>query len=72
MPGGEAGECERRSRHGTGESACAARLHDHGLYVDEIDVPQAGAGEARVRVHAAGITRNELSWRTDWLPATVS
>ena len=49
----------------------AVRLHDYGLSVDEIDVPQPGAGEALVRVHAAAITREELSWR-DRLPTTVS
>ena len=35
-------------------------------------MPQPGAGEALVRVHAAGITRDELSWRTDRLPAIPS
>jgi NADPH:quinone reductase-like Zn-dependent oxidoreductase len=50
----------------------AVRLHDHGLSVDEIDVPRPGAGEALVRVHAAGITRDELSWRIDRLPAIPS
>jgi hypothetical protein len=50
----------------------AVRLHDHGLSVDEIDVPQPGAGEVLVRVHAAAITRDELSWRGDRLPAIPS
>ena len=49
----------------------AVRLHDHGLSIDDIDVPQPGAGEALVRVHAAAITRGELTWR-DRLPITVS
>jgi NADPH:quinone reductase-like Zn-dependent oxidoreductase len=50
----------------------AVRLHNHGLSVEEIDVPRPGAGEALVRVHAAAITRDELSWRSDQLPATPS
>ena len=50
----------------------AVRLHDHGLSVDEIDVPRPGEGEALVRVHAAAITRDELSWRIDRLPAIPS
>jgi NADPH:quinone reductase-like Zn-dependent oxidoreductase len=50
----------------------AVRLHDHGLSLDEIDVPQPGAGEALVRVHAAAITRDELTWRIDSIPAIPS
>jgi NADPH:quinone reductase-like Zn-dependent oxidoreductase len=54
----------------------AARLHPPGgigaLSVDEIEVPQPGSGEALVRVHAAAITRDELDWPTDRLPAIVS
>jgi NADPH:quinone reductase-like Zn-dependent oxidoreductase len=50
----------------------AVRLHAHGLSVDELDVPQPGAGEALVRVYAAAITRDELSWRVDRLPAIPS
>jgi NADPH:quinone reductase-like Zn-dependent oxidoreductase len=54
----------------------AVRLHPPGgidaLSVDEIEVPQPGPGEALVRVHAAAITRNELDWPTDRLPAIVS
>ena len=54
----------------------AARLNPPGgidaLSVDEIEVPQPGAGEALVRVHAAAITRDELDWPTDRLPAIVS
>jgi NADPH:quinone reductase-like Zn-dependent oxidoreductase len=52
------------------------RLHPPGgidaLSVDEIEVPQPDLGEALVRVHAAGITRDELDWPTDRLPAIVS
>jgi NADPH:quinone reductase-like Zn-dependent oxidoreductase len=54
----------------------AVRLHPPGgidaLFVDEIEVPQPGPGEALVRVHAAAITRDELHWPTDRLPAIVS
>jgi NADPH:quinone reductase-like Zn-dependent oxidoreductase len=54
----------------------AVRLHPPGgidaLSVDEVEVPQPGSGEALVRVHAAAITRDELDWPTDRLPAIVS
>src|SRR5918996_3357749 len=53
----------------------AVRLHGEGvdtLSLDEIDVPTPGAGEALVRVHAAGLTREELTWPTDRLPAIPS
>lgn len=54
----------------------AARLRPPGgidaLSVDEIEVPQPGSGEALVRVHATAITRDELDWPTDRLPAIVS
>ena len=50
----------------------AARLHPEGLRIDEIDVPSPGDGDVLVRVHAAAITRDELEWPTDRLPAIVS
>lgn len=50
----------------------AVRLHDDGLRVERIPVPRPAAGEAVVRVHAAAITRDELTWPTDRLPATPS
>jgi NADPH:quinone reductase-like Zn-dependent oxidoreductase len=50
----------------------AVRLHPDGLSLDELEVPTPGPGEVLVRVHAAAITRDELSWPTDRLPATVS
>src|SRR5437762_13083722 len=54
----------------------AVRLHPPGgidaLSVDDVDVPRPGPGEALVRVHAAAITRDELDWPTDRLPAIVS
>jgi NADPH:quinone reductase-like Zn-dependent oxidoreductase len=42
------------------------------LVVDEIETPGHGAGEALVSVHAAAITRHELDWPVDRLPATPS
>src|SRR4029450_7300813 len=41
-----------------------------GLVYEEIETPQPGPGEALVRVHAAAITRDELGWTSDRLPAT--
>jgi NADPH:quinone reductase-like Zn-dependent oxidoreductase len=39
------------------------------LAVEEADRPRPGPGEALVRVHAAAITRGELEWPGDRLPA---
>jgi NADPH:quinone reductase-like Zn-dependent oxidoreductase len=39
----------------------AVRLHDTGLVVEEIGVPAVHEGEALIRVHAAAITRDELT-----------
>jgi NADPH:quinone reductase-like Zn-dependent oxidoreductase len=54
----------------------AVRLHApggrEGLQVEEIATPDPGAGEVLVRVHAAAITRDELGWPVDRLPATPS
>ena len=50
----------------------AVRLHPKGLSVDEIEMPSPGDGDVLVRVHAAAITRGELGWPTDRLPAIVS
>ena len=50
----------------------AVRLHDTGLAVEDIEVPSPGQGEALVRVHAAAITRDELTWPEDRLPAIPS
>jgi NADPH:quinone reductase-like Zn-dependent oxidoreductase len=50
----------------------AARIHADGLKVEEIETPAPGNGEVLVRVHAAAITRDELEWPTDRLPAIVS
>jgi NADPH:quinone reductase-like Zn-dependent oxidoreductase len=50
----------------------AVRLHEDGLRVERLSVPTPAAGEALVRVHAAAITRDELTWPTDRLPAIPS
>ena len=54
----------------------ALRLHEGGglddLVVEEIEIPSAGPGEALVRIHAAAITRDELEWPVDRLPAIPS
>lgn len=42
------------------------------LAVVDVPVPQLSAGEVLVRVHAAAITRNELDWPVDRLPAIPS
>jgi NADPH:quinone reductase-like Zn-dependent oxidoreductase len=39
------------------------------LAVEEVEVPAPAPGEALVRVHAAAITRDELEWPVDRLPA---
>jgi NADPH:quinone reductase-like Zn-dependent oxidoreductase len=50
----------------------AVRLDEDGLRVARLTVPTPAAGEALVRVYAAAITRDELTWPTDRLPATPS
>jgi NADPH:quinone reductase-like Zn-dependent oxidoreductase len=50
----------------------AVRLHPEGLQVDELEPPSPADGDVLVRVHAAAITRDELNWPTDRLPAIVS
>jgi NADPH:quinone reductase-like Zn-dependent oxidoreductase len=50
----------------------AVRFHEDGLRVERLAVPTPAAGEVLVRVHAAAITRDELTWPTDRLPATPS
>ena len=42
------------------------------LAVEEGERPRPGPGEALVRVHAAAITRDELKWPVDRLPAIPS
>src|SRR5262245_12247415 len=54
----------------------AVRLHAPGglarLVVEQVDDPRPGPGEALVRVRAAAITRGELEWPVDRLPAIPS
>src|SRR5438477_8266281 len=54
----------------------AVRLHApgglDGLVLESVDVPTVGPGEVLVRVHAAAITRDELDWPLDRLPAIPS
>jgi NADPH:quinone reductase-like Zn-dependent oxidoreductase len=42
------------------------------LDYQQVETPKPGRGEALVRVHAAAITRDELDWPADRLPATPS
>ena len=52
------------------------RLHAPGgpeqLAIEEVERPRPLAGQALVRVHAAAITRDELDWPVDRLPAIPS
>jgi NADPH:quinone reductase-like Zn-dependent oxidoreductase len=54
----------------------AIRFHTAGdpasVAVEELDPPRPGPGEALVRLHAAAITRGELEWPADRLPAIPS
>jgi len=54
----------------------AIRLHTAngpaGLVFEQVGTPQPGEREVLVRVHAAGITRDELDWPVDRLPAIPS
>ena len=42
------------------------------LVVEQMPLPDPGEGEALVRVHAAAITRDELDWPVERLPAIPS
>lgn len=50
----------------------AVRLYEDGLRLEEVGRPEPGDGEVLVRVLAAAITRDELTWPTDRLPAIPS
>src|SRR3954454_17676627 len=50
----------------------ALRLHADGLRLEEVTQPEPGSDEVLLRVHAAAITRDELTWPTDRLPAVPS
>ena len=59
-----------------GPTMRAVRLSSGGgpeaLVLEEIAVPDLSAGEALVRVHAAALTKDELEWPEDRLPAIPS
>ena len=42
------------------------------LSLDDVPIPELAVGEALVQVHAAAITRDELEWPVDRLPAIPS
>ena len=42
------------------------------LVLEEIAVPELAPGEALIRVHAAALTKDELEWPEDRLPAIPS
>src|SRR4030095_4258468 len=48
------------------------RRHAPAPACEQLDPRRPGAGEALVRVHAAAITRGELQWPVDRLPAIPS
>jgi NADPH:quinone reductase-like Zn-dependent oxidoreductase len=50
----------------------ALRLYEDGLKLEEMARPEPRDGEVLVRVHAAAITRDELTWPVDRLPAIPS
>jgi NADPH:quinone reductase-like Zn-dependent oxidoreductase len=55
------------------ETMTAVRLHEGGeLRIEQVPRPEPGPGEVLVRVAAAAITRGELDWPTDRLPAIPS
>lgn len=61
---------------GTPATMKAVRLHAPGevgsITYDEVLTPTPGRGEVLVKVHAAAITRDELTWSADRLPAIPS
>src|SRR4029079_6504563 len=70
----------RGGRQGTSDLGCpdvrAIRLTAGGeprhLSLEDLPVPKPAGADALVRVHAAAITRDELTWPVDRLPATPS
>jgi NADPH:quinone reductase-like Zn-dependent oxidoreductase len=60
----------------TTDGMSALRLHApgglEGLAIERVELPRVDVGEALVRVHAAAITRDELEWPLERLPAIPS
>jgi NADPH:quinone reductase-like Zn-dependent oxidoreductase len=71
IPGGR-----RSSSPGLTDVMNAVRLHvsggPAGLVYEQIEKPHMKAGEALIRVYAAAITRDELDWPVNRLPAIPS
>jgi NADPH:quinone reductase-like Zn-dependent oxidoreductase len=67
---------QQQALSGVSGTMRAVRLHAPGgiesLRLDTIDIPRPQAGVVLIRVHAAAITRDELDWPTDRLPAIPS
>jgi NADPH:quinone reductase-like Zn-dependent oxidoreductase len=67
---------EHQGPTGSPDRMSAIRLHrpsdPNALAYEQLQVPRPGQGEVLVRVHAAAITRDELDWPADRLPATPS
>ncbi len=57
---------------GKGGIVRIVRLYPDGLRLEEGGAPVPGEGDVLVHVHAAAITRNELEWPVDRLPAVPS
>lgn len=69
-------EAGKQETAGIASTMRAVRLHvpggPAGLVSEHVATPRPGPGEVLVRVHAAAITRDELDWPTDRLPAIPS
>ncbi len=61
---------------GSAATMRAARLHAPdgaaAVSIDRVRIPEPGPGDALIQVHAAAITRGELDWPVDRLPAIPS
>ena len=70
--GRQRSQARRTRRNGKIFRVLAVRLHQDGVNVEEIETPSPHPGEVLVRVRAAAITRGELEWPVDRLPAVPS